>query len=578
MSYLAASDYGVIGNHQSSALVNQFGAIDWCCLPYLDSPSHFAAFINEGAGGRFQICPQGEFRSRHYYIQKSIVLETFFETPTGSAILIDWMPVEENFGCHSFIFRRINVLTGSVNWVLTCNPRFDYGKEFTQGEKHPGGVLFRGTQADQVAILHSEKIPLEIVANGTTAYARFSMRAGMSTQFIWGWGRGSSYFGADSAISLNKQSFQSTVKYWEEYSHHCVASGCIFGGPWHDLVSKSSLFLKTMSAPFSGSISHSVITFQREPQAQNYVWEHRFAPLRGCSLKIQALAHLGYVKEAHAYFQWIKKMIERDGVEGLQPIYTLDGGKTFGEHPPVHSLHFQLDIYGHVLVAVSQYYKIFKEFPDELWPQLAEIADYICQAWRRPDYGPWSQDRDGHRKPEHFVVSKVFCWAALDQCIWLATVLEKEIPNRWRLEQEILHATICDQGYNSEQNTFIKSFGDNGLDASCLWLLFLNFLPPTDPRMVGTLDAIQTTLSNGVFLKRYQSSYATDEKQPDDLWSSFFFICSLALLERFDEARDRLAELCTYASPLGFFWRYYRASTRQCSFWLPQYFRSHKSD
>jgi GH15 family glucan-1,4-alpha-glucosidase len=268
---------------------------------------------------------------------------------------------------------------------------------------------------------------------------------------------------------------------------------------------------------------------------------------------IRALMHLGYEKEAKAHFYWLAEILERDGAEGLQPVYTLDGGRILPERDLPYlnvndgSRQFQLDIYGHVLLAASEYFHIFGELSPGLWQKLADIADYVSQAWRRPDFGPWATAT----KAEHFVASKAFCWAALDQAHWLAGALQKTPNPRWLSEKSILHRTICEQGFDLEQNSFVRAFGDLEIDSSSLWLPVLNFLPTDDPRIQGTINAIQLELSQGVFVMRTRSSRDFHRSDAIDMWSTFLFISCLALTGREDEASDRLAEVCTYASPMG---------------------------
>jgi GH15 family glucan-1,4-alpha-glucosidase len=182
-----------------------------------------------------------------------------------------------------------------------------------------------------------------------------------------------------------------------------------------------------------------------------------------------------------------------------------------------------------------------------MWSKLTEIADYICQAWRRPDNGPSGEAQ----KPEHFVVSKIFCWAALDQIIKIATGLGQKPSNRWVSEKNILHRTICDQGYDSYKNSFTRAFGDREIDSSAVWIPLLNFLPIDDPRITGTIDRIQTELSSGVFVRKLNNLAADGEQETLDIWSSCSLVSCLALMGRIDEASDRLAEICTYISPLG---------------------------
>jgi GH15 family glucan-1,4-alpha-glucosidase len=320
-------------------------------------------------------------------------------------------------------------------------------------------------------------------------------------------------------------------------------------------VNRSALVLKVLATPYSGSLSEAVTVTLKGSLPGSHTWGHRYASIREGAFVIQAFANLGYVDEAHAYFSWLKEIIERDSAEDLQPFYTLDGGKVIPERELPYvgghaaSRQFQLDIYGHVMMAVSEYYKIFGILPNELWGKLSEIADYVCQAWRRPDYGPWGLTQ----KPEHFVVSKLFCWAALDQICWLARDTQRTVSPRWAGERDILHRMICEQGFDKTRNSFVRSFGDREIDSSVLWFPLLKFLPEDDPRIHSTLDAVQSQLSDGVLLKKYQNPYDLRSDEPLDFWSSFLFISCLALTGRAEEAGDRLAEVCTYGNPLGLF-------------------------
>ncbi len=554
MSYLIADDYGVIGNHFSAALVNLLGSVDWCCFPYLDSPSHFGAFIDKHQGGNFQISPQGDFHSEQRYTQGTQVLETHFETPTGRAILTDWMPFDEKYSHSPSLCRRIHQAEGKINWLVTCTPRFRYGTDAAQAERHLNGILFRGTQFDDLAILSSE-IPLEISSNGASALAHFTLEKEQNTQFVWAWGRLPILFQNVFSKNLSKPELQATVEYWRKFEHHCPRSGCVFGGPWHDEVIRSGLMLKLFTAPYSGSITEAIAVTLKGIAHGSHTWGHRYASIRDGALKLQAFTNLGYIDEAHAYFSWLKAIIERDGAEGLQPLYTLDGGRTLPERElPFYGMHevsrqFQLDIYGHVIIAVSEYFKIFGSLPNELWNPLSEIADYICQAWKRPDHGPWGLNT----KSEHFVVSKVFCWAGLDRMCWLARINGKSPSPRWMGEKTILHNTICGQGFDPVRNTFVRSFGDREIDSSILWIPLLNFLPNDDARIIGTLDVVRSELSQGVLLKRSRIPYDLQNKEKIDFWSSLLFISCLAQTGQVEEASDRLAEICTYSNPLGLF-------------------------
>ena len=554
MGFLSLGDYGLIGNQSSCALVSRLGSVDWCCFPYLDSPSHFAAILDDNQGGRFQIVPQGDFRSEQRTIQRTHVLETLFETPNGRAVLTDWMPMDPLLSSEPQIHRQIEMIEGQIQWSMTCAPRFNYGATAGEAEYRGDSVLFRGKEPLEFGEIHSRQ-KLEILASGNSAASRFTLDAGQRTHFIWSWGR--------RIRRPEPVSPRATVDYWRARAHHCPTSDCLFAGPWHDAVSRSGLLLKLLLSPFSGSIAEAVTTSLPGISGAGRTWDYRYAWVRDSAMAVQGLAALGYREESEAFFNWLCDVVIRDGAEGLQPVYTLDGGRLLPEREldylagyqgsrPVRvgnqsSGQFHLDIFGHVLVAAHEHFRAFGNLPPRLWGRLAEIAEYVCQAWRRPDHGPW----EVRSKPEHFVASKVLCWAALDRAILLAREIDHSVPSRWIEERKILHRTICSQGFDSNQQSFVRSFGDSDLDASSLLIPMLGFLPFDDPRIQGTMNAIHTQLSNGVWVYRYRSSDGLQGPDGPHLGSSFLYVSCLALSGQIEEASNRLAELCTYATPLG---------------------------
>lgn len=531
MAYIHPNDYGLIGNLSSAALVSRLGSIDWCCLPYLDSPSHFAAVLDENKGGRFQIIPQGDFRSEQRYLNRTHVLETLFETPHGRAVLTDWMPVGDMPLSAAVqtpvICRRLEVIHGKVSWLLTCSPRLHFGAHEPKAEHHQGGILFRNPGSADIFQIHSQ-IPLLISPNQSSATALFTLSAGQSAQFVWSWGRAGGL--------AEYPSLQPTLDYWRSWAHRCPASDCPFAGPWHDSIVRSALILKLMQPVYSGALSESI------SGPLHYCW------LRNSAWAIQALNSLGYTKESDAHFNWLSDIVIRDSAEGLQGIYGLDGNKfiSAGTFSPGQ---FSLDIYGHVMLATVQHYRQHKKLPPKLWNSLSEIADFVCQAWRRPDHGPWEL----RSKAEHYIASKVMCWVALDRACWLANAIGAFIPNRWYIEKDILHKTICQQGFDESRASFIQAFGETELDASVLLIPLVGFLPIDDPRVQTTLHSVQAALSDGVLLRRFETPQGEMTREKPHLLSSLLLISCLALAGRADEASDRMAELCSYATPLGLF-------------------------
>jgi GH15 family glucan-1,4-alpha-glucosidase len=558
VSFLSLRDYGVIGNQASAALVSRDGSVDWCCLPWLDSPSHFGALLDSNHAGQFSIHPEGDFHSRQAYVGFTNVLETHFETPNGRGVVTDWMPVTDMPEREPVIRRRVRTLDGEVKWKATCSPRFEYASESALAERWRDGVLFRGTQPGNLGFLRSS-LPIAISADGRTANCEFELEPSECADFSWAWGR----HGGLEVFAPPEE----TISHWNRWNHVCAESGCLFAGPWHDMVIRSGLTLKLMSNRFAGSLAESVTTSIPAILGGSRNWDYRYAWIRHAGQAIQALTGLGHDQEGSSLFRWLSDVVTRDGAEGLQSVYTLDGGKYLPEHElnlmgyggsrPVRvgnlsARQFHLDIYGCVMTAMAQ--NLTSQGPDGrlpggLWPKLAEIAEYVCQAWRRPDKGMW----EVRTKPEHFVSSKVMCWVALDRAIWIAHRLGQEVPRRWREEREILHRTILEQGYDSSRGSFVRAFGDRELDAAVLLIPMVGFLPPDDPRVHSTLDAIQAELGDAVLIHASRSTDSIREADGAHLLSSFRYVSCLAMCGRVDEASDRLAELCSFASPLGLF-------------------------
>lgn len=557
MAPLALNEYGLIGNRTSAALIGKNGSIDWCCLPYLDSTSHFGALLDDNQGGQFRLAPAGEFRSEQRYLPKSNVLETRFETSRGKAVLTDWMPLGTGIMEEPVIYRRFEVTEGEIHWTMQCQPRFAYGAETAQAEFAGDAVRFRGSQLGDIALLTST-LALEISQDGRMATASGILRKSERVEYQWIWGR--------NGRVTEPADHEAVLHVWESLAHQCPLEGlCPFAGPWHDAVTRSSLLLRILMPHYAGSLVESVSTSLPSLSGGSRNWDYRYSWIRGSAHGVQALIALGYRNEAKALFDWVAEILIRDGADGLQGVYTVDGGKYLPEQElnfltgyegsrPVRignlsARQFQLDIYGHAMLTAWIALKEFGDLPTGLWPKLIEIADYACQAWRRPDRGPW----EVRAKPQHFVASKVLCWVAIDRACQISEALGRQIPKRWKEERDILHRTICEQGFDAGRRSFVRAFGERELDASALLIPLVGFLPFDDDRVEGTLSAIQEELGDGVLIHRNRSGDGTLESDGAHLICSFWYVSCLALSGRADEASDRLAELCTYSTGLGLY-------------------------
>jgi GH15 family glucan-1,4-alpha-glucosidase len=560
LSYLGLNHYGVIGNHQSVAIVSRFGSIDWCCLPDLDSPSHFGSLLDETYGGRFEISPVGDFHSKQHYLQRTLVLETTFETPFGRAVLTDWMPlpgVDEVQHPTPLICRRIEVMSGKVQWNLRCSPRFDYGSRLPVAEIRQGGVLFRGTAPDEIAQLVFDdltRVNLTITEKGTTAEAKITLEAGQSLQIGWLWGR--------LPPPREFPSPDQTIEIWHEQAHRCASKECQFAGPWHDAASRSGLLLKLLCSNAFGSLAAGATT-SLPGRTSARTRDYRFAWVRDNAEACTLLSKFGYREEATRSLRWITDILLRDAPEDLQPVYTIDGGRVLPERELAHLSGYQenrpvrlgndsarsleLDIYGRILYCIKNFYEHFGFMPPEIWNQVAALADTVCQIWKRPDQGPWSS----RLAPKHYVSSKAYCWLALDCALKIAASLKQPLPHRWIEEKSIIHRTICEQGFDPKLGSFVQCFGSRDLDASVLDLMMIGFLPAEDLRIHSTVDAIRANLCDGVLVHRYHCDDGSAGSEGAHLPSSFLLTSVLSRIGKVEESVDRLAELCTYATPVG---------------------------
>ena len=543
MPLLSLREYGLAGNEYSTALISRFGSVDWLALPFLDSKTHFSSYFNERSGGRFQIMPEGEFKSEQQSHDVSPIAPILFETPHGKGLLTNWMPPGE-----PALLRKIEVLEGTIQWLVYCSPRFDSNSQLPQCERFAQGILFRGNRTDQLAFLECDRM-LEISADGHSAQSQLKLSAGETALFRWSLGR-EGLPKSSQPLHDRTRTLEHETEYWKMEQHRCPPSGCPFAGPWHHLVLRSSSLLKLVQNPWGGLLAESVTPIF--PDFHTIDPNHRViqAWTRDLGLGFQSLINLGLTSQAQTLFLRVSDLLLRDTPQGFQPSYTLDGGHSTYHHAETDVLfrRFHFDVQGQFLITAAEYYRVFGTLPDRLWPALFDLTETICQSWRRPDWGIWDS---GEPRADHYVTSKVIAWAGIRRACWLAEQLGEEDPKRWYHEAQILHRTICEQGYDPVQQSFIRSFSDRDLDAATLLISLLGFLPPDDPRIIGTATAIQTYLGESVFVHRYRER--NRKPQEPGLFFSFLYVSALALMGRIDEASDRLAELCSYVTPSGFF-------------------------
>jgi len=556
--YKKINDYGIIGNMGSCAIVGIDGAIDWACLPHLDSPALFFAILDDKKGGVFQIAPDGEYESRQRYKKHTAVLETTFTTPTGEVLVRDFMPLSghgEEFE-RPVIYRVVKGLKGEVNMRVLFRPRLDYGREETRLEAAPQGVRAEG---DKDFITLSTRAVFT-VSEGE-AMASPVVREGEELVFSLAFNEG---FNMD----VNAEAAcEDTIGAWRNWAHRCGEGPCVYGGPWHEMVVRSAITLKLLTHRHTGAVAAAATASLPEEIGGERNWDYRFAWLRDASFTVQALHTLGHTKEALAFLKWFQGLISTNSDPSeIQIMYGLHGEKDLKELELLHLDGYrgsrpvrigngavgqrQLDVYGEVLDAAYQLTRYGSGLESKDWPFICGLADYVATAWQDKDAGIW-EVRGGAR---HFVYSKVMCWVALDRAVKLCECLghEKE-KARWSAEAEAIKERVLAQGYSEKAGAFVQSFGSETLDASNLLIPLVGFLPFTDARVQGTIDATIKGLSSGVFVHRYKGDDGLSGSEGAFLLCSFWLVDCLTLSGRVDEAREMFEKLMGLSNHLGLF-------------------------
>ncbi|MFQ5879525.1 MAG: glycoside hydrolase family 15 protein [Dehalococcoidia bacterium] len=572
--YRPLSEYAVVGDMHSAALVGLNGSIDWLCFPRFGSPWVFGAILDHDMGGRFQIAPAQHYHASQRYLSNSNVLETVFTTATGTLTLIDFMPlgVEIRESPHQLV-RIARCIEGSVDVELLFQPRLDATRGQTTVELAPNGAR---ALKDDLRLSLSTDAPLE-VRNGA-AHGRFPLRQGQEAAFVVHWQQPfplpvSTY---DVAAWLDW-----TDNYWR-----VVASELNYRGRWRERVVRSLLALHLLVYAPTGAICAAVTTSLPENIGGSRNWDYRYCWLRDAAFTLDLFHRLGHTSDTTLFMQWLDELC-RTGCD-LQPLYSvdfttdltetiLDHLEGYRESRPVRmgnaACHqFQLDIFGDIMLVFSTYYKARGHLPDAMWQRVQQFAEAAATSWRQPDLSIW--EVRGQRR--HFVYSKVLCWTALDRAAYLARATgHNHEAARWQHVKDEIYHDVMAHGWNQQRRAFVQSYGSDNLDASVLIIPMIGFLPATDPRMRSTIEAIRGELSVNGLLRRYVPE-ATDDGFTED--EGAFTMCSLwlagclLLQGRVLEARELFEGICNMSNHVGIFSEMVNPHTGEALGNLPQAF------
>jgi GH15 family glucan-1,4-alpha-glucosidase len=545
-------DYGLIGDLRSAALVGRNGSIDWLCLPRFDSASCFTALLGDESHGRWLVAPSVEVTgTSRRYRPGTLVLETEFETSDGTVRVTDFMP--RRGGRAPQVMRIVDGLTGRVPMRMELALRPDYGAVVPWVDRMVDGVR---VQSGPDAFHLSTPLDLNVDRDATTA--AFSVDEGDSKRFVLSWypsyEEAPPVEDADSALAR-------TEAYWREWSGRCT-----YDGEYRDAVLTSLIALKAMTDETTGAIVAAPTTSLPEDLGGMRNWDYRYCWLRDSVLTLNALLFGGYTEEALAFRDFAFRAGTGDPAK-LQIMYGVGGERRLDEFEldwlpgyegsrPVRvgnaaSGQFQLDVYGEVVGVASIAAVMLDQFDPKNWPRSRANVEYVESIWRQPDDGIW--EARGPRR--HYTQSKVMAWVVFDRAIALAEHFGLDAPlDRWRQVRQEIHDEVCEKGYDAERGTFTQYYGSKELDAAALAVVLVGFLPASDPRVTGTIDAVRDGLGHDGFISRYSTAETDDGLSGTEgqfLACSFWLVSALALNGRVDEARTLFERLLGLTNDLG---------------------------
>jgi GH15 family glucan-1,4-alpha-glucosidase len=545
-------DYGLIGDMEAAALVGRDGAVDWLCLPRFDSPSCFSALLGDERHGRWRLAPAGDVHaSSRRYRPGTLVLESDFETAEGAVRVIDFMPRRGDGPPR--LMRVVEGLRGRVPMRMELSLRPDYASIVPWVESAPEGVI---ATAGPDAFRLSTVLPLEIEDGtvGADFVAVEGARQRLSLTWHLSYEESPPIEDADSALAR-------TEAWWREWSGRCA-----YQGRYRDEVLTSLIAIKAMTSETTGAVIAAPTTSLPEDIGGERNWDYRYCWLRDSVLALEALLAAGYTEEALAFRDFLLRVGTGDpttvqimyGIRGERRLteFVLEELPGYERSRPVRignaaSEQFQLDVYGEVLGVGFLGTKIVGRIEKELWPRWRTIVDYVETIWRQPDDGIW--ESRGPRR--HYTYSKVMAWVVFDRAVRLAEQFELEAPlDRWKETRDEIHQEVCEQGYDPERRTFTQYYGSKELDASVLNIPLVGFLPGTDGRVTGTIDAISRELGRDGFVSRYSTADTDDGLSGDEgqfLACSFWLVSALALNGRVEEARALFERLLGLTNDLG---------------------------
>jgi GH15 family glucan-1,4-alpha-glucosidase len=557
-------DYGLIGDLHTAALIDRTGSIDWLCLPRFDSSACLAGLLGGPEAGHFSLAPaDGRSCTRRRYDGDTLVLITEWEDADGHVRLIDFMaPSDPSSEGHvPTLFRILEGVRGRMAMRLDLRLRMDYGHVTPWVEYHKceSGSLLRAVAGPDAVWLSA---PVRLHGDHAHTWAAFDVTAGDRKPFVLGrtasWEPAPHLPNADHAL-------QATRQFWRRW-----LSRFDYAAPghrrWAEAVRRSVILLKALTYAPTGGIVAAATTSLPEQVGGERNWDYRYCWLRDATFTLQALLGTGFVDEAKAWREWLLRAVAGDpsklqimyGVDGQRrlPESTIDWLPGYEKSTPVRvgnaaSQQFQLDVWGELLDGLHLARRAGLAANDAAWDVQRSLLDFLESHWQQPDNGLW----EIRGEPRHFVHSKVMAWAGMDRAVQAVERFGLDGPvDRWRATRDEIHEEVCRNGYDADRNTFTQSYGSTGLDAALLLIPQVGFLPPDDPRVIGTVEAVQRELDHHGFVLRYQPDRDVDGlagQEGSFLACTFWLADALAAIGRHDEAVELFDRLLDLRNDLG---------------------------
>jgi GH15 family glucan-1,4-alpha-glucosidase len=547
-------DYAFLSDTQSGALVSRDGCIDWLCLPRFDSGACFASLLGEKKNGHWRFFPTSKIdKVSRRYRGDTLILETTVETASGAVRLIDFMPPR---GKNPDVIRIVEGLRGEVTMKMELIIRYEYGSVIPWVRKaHDGLEAIAGPDA---LILRT---PIETQGKDLTTVAEFTVREGERIPFVLTWF--ASHEEPPRAVNA-EHALRDTEKFWNDW-----ASRFEMNGPWRDAVLRSLIVLKGLTYAPTGGLVAALTTSLPEEIGGVRNWDYRYCWLRDATFTLMTLMRVGYRDEAKSWRDWLLRAIAGSGAQ-MQIMYGVQGERRLDEREipwlsgydnsgPVRignaaSNQFQLDVFGEVLLAMHESHRAGLETDETDWRLQVELMRFLESHWHEPDEGIW--EVRGGRK--HFTHSKMMAWVAFDRAIKLAHACKCATGvhiERWEKTRDQIHGEVCERGFNREKNAFTQFYGSDALDASLLMMPRVGFLPPNDPRVRGTIEAIERELIQDGLVLRYRPQEERVDGLPGGegtfLPCSFWMANSLHFIGRTDEAKAMFERLLGLRNDLG---------------------------